>query len=470
MINFHHKGAVITLVLVFSFIFLILLGSLFGFILLQLRQAAYRIAWNEALHVAEAGAQYYRWCLNNEVAGCEAEKTYYDTEGNLVGSFSIEAIPRISCGETLEQEITATGWTINFPDTKRKVGMVYSRESVASFAYLLNDNVWAGSDREILGPYHSNGGVRMDGENQSVVSSAQEEWVCTSSFGCSTSSCANYGCRVEGSQCICPGVFTSTANGSPDLFDYPVPLFDFTGITIDLAHIKAMAQASGHYLPPVTVIDPAGDGYHIVFQNDGTIQVRIITLLLPTTAYSLEEGWHQHSVIIGSEYVYDTYTINPACSALFAEDDLWLEGEVKGKVMIASADLIDPNEDTSVILVGDINYTAFDGSDGLGVVAEKDILISSESPQQMELRGIFIAQKGWFGRNHYPDNFRDRLEINGSIVSNGRVGTKWSSGGHMVSGYSERENYIDTRLIYYPPSFVPYVNYEYALLNWEEIE
>ncbi len=467
-----NKGAIVTLVLVFGAIFLILLGGLLSFILLQLRQSNQRVAWNEALHIAEAGVNYYRWCLNNEVESqCQTQKEYFDPAGNPVGEFSLEIDPKISCGEITERIITSTGWTDDFPQTKRTISVLYARSSVAKYAYLLNDNVWAGTDREIRGLYHSNGGIRMDGENQSLVTSAREEWVCTDSFGCSTCPISD-GCWVEDGDCICPGVFTTTDNSNVDLFDFPVPPFEFDGITIDLAEMKNLAQTEpgGVYLPPSADIDPTGEGYHVIFQNDGTFEVRVITDLRATWAYSLTEGWHDDYFIIENEYPYNTYSIDPACSLVFIEDDLWLEGEVKGKVTIASANLISPTEDTDVVLAGDINYTVLDGSDGLAMIGERNVLIPPNSPDKMELRGIFVAQKGHFGRNHYPDDIKEKLEIYGSIVSNGRVGTRWTSGGIIVSGYLKRENYFDSHLVYSPPPFVPHTTSEFEIVNWEEIE
>lgn len=465
-----NKGIIVTLVLVFGLVFLIMLTSLSGFILFQLKQSAQRVAWNEALEIAEAGINYYQWCLNNEVEeNCQTERDYFDPAGNLIGRFFLEINPTVSCEELIQREIVSTGWTNKYPQTKRKVSVLYARTSVAKYSYILNNNVWIGSDHEIRGPYHSNGGIRMDGENQSIVSSAQEKWVCTDSFGCS--SCpTSKGCWIEGTNCFCPGVFTTTQNSNPDLFDFPVPPFDFAGITIDLAQMKIMAQSSGIYLPPSVDINPQGKGYHLIFQNNGTVEVRIITGLSSTRAYSIEEGWHYDYFTITNEYLYNTYTISSACSVIFVEDNLWPEGEIKGKVTVASANLINPNLDTDVILQGNIDYTLKDGSDGLALIGERNVLIGPQSPNQMELRGIFISQKGRFSRNHYPNNFRDKLEIYGSVISNGRIGTQWISGSQIVSGYSKRESYFDSNLIYSPPPFVPYVEYDFKIVKWEEIE
>jgi len=375
------------------------------------------------------------------------------------------------CGSTTARTIHSTGYTTDFPKIKRELQLLYAKESVAKFAYLLNDSVWAGSDREIRGIYHSNGGVRMDGENQSVVKSAQETWLCTSNYNCSSWSCPSECSSVWGG-CECPGVFTSTDNAQEDLFNYPVSQFDFDSITMDLAQIKDVADDNPQqfYWPPVEDIDPNGEGYHIKFLGDGRFEVRIITTLGANTAYNDEEGDHTDYLEIEDEYEYDTISVNSSCPVIFVEDNLWLEGKVKGKVTVAAANLVDSNQTASVTLTEDIDYTTLDGSDGLTVIGEDDVLIGPESPNQMELRGIFIAQKGRFGRNHYQDDIKDKLEIYGSIVSNDRVGTQWVSSGQIISGYLKRENYVDNNLLYQPPPFTPFVTEQFEIANWKEIE
>ncbi|HHE76471.1 MAG TPA: hypothetical protein ENL27_00570 [Candidatus Parcubacteria bacterium] len=473
------KGIIVALILVFGAIFLILLSSVLTFILIQVEGAKKRLAWAESLQIAEAGVSHYRWCLNNNIEdSCSLNGDYYDISGNLLGGFSLSVDAQTSCGETISRNIVSEGWSNSFPGIKRKINVLYARASVAKYAYLLNDNVWAGPDREVRGLYHSNGGIRMDGENTSTVSSVKDEWVCTASFGCGSSGYPNHGsgtgqcpsqCRWgEGRSCICPGVFSTTENSNPDLFDFPASPFDFDGITIDLAKMKSVAQTSAVYLPPAAEIDSRGLGYHLIFKNDGTVEVRIITSLNRDSAYSLEEGWHYDYFRIRGEYFYNSFAIPSSCQAIFVEDNFWLEGTVKGKISVASADLINPNRDTSVVLTGDIRYADQDGSDGLAVIAQKNILISPDSPDSMELYGIFIAQKGRFGRNLYYWNIKNDLRIFGAIVSNGRVGTQWTSGSSVISGYLKRENYVDSALIYNPPCFVPYVENSFKVLRWRE--
>ncbi|MBU4299415.1 hypothetical protein KJ636_05230, partial [Patescibacteria group bacterium] len=222
------------------------------------------------------------------------------------------------------------------------------------------------------------------------------------------------------------------------------------------------------YLPPSTTTEPNAKGYHLKFLDNGNFEIWLITGLSATWAYSLEEGWHYDYFTITNEYLYNTTSTPPACSVIFVEDNIWPEGKIKGKVTLASANLINPNLDTDVVLPGNIEYTTLDGSDGFALIGERNVLIGPQSPNQMELRGILVAQKGRFSRNCYPGNSRDTLEIYGSIISNGRVGTKWSGGSCNGSGYQTRESYFDSNLVYNPPYFVPFIENQFRIINWQE--
>ena len=245
----NQKGIIIDYVLVFGSIFLILLSGLLGFILLQLKQANLRVSDNQALDAAEAGLNYYLWCLNNGVqSNCVGARDYTDSQGNAIGKFQITADVTSACGQAILYTITARGWTNQFPSAVRTVKALYGRRSVAAYSGIINAGVWFGNNETLNGPFMANGGVRMDGPNSSLVSSAtmlngNAEWVCDTTYGCSPCPAAAGQCRVSGSQCICPGVFTTTANSNSSLFKFPVPSFDFNSITIDLANIKAAAQS-----------------------------------------------------------------------------------------------------------------------------------------------------------------------------------------------------------------------------------
>lgn len=468
---YNNKGAVIPILLVFIAVFLTLFGGITTLVLFELKAQDKRAAFDQALYIAEAGISYYQWCLNHELEDCDTQKEVLDSQANLLGAFSLDIDETQSCGETIQKKVVASGWTDKFPETKRKISVVYARPSVARYSYMIDESVWAGDDRTIRGFYHSNGGIRMDGTNFSLVTSSSPlgEWICTGSFGCS--SCpVSYGCRLEDGDCICPAVFTTTNNANPGLFEFPVTNLNFDGFIGDVDKIQKAAISNLTYFKPSIEIDSSADGYHVILKDNGTMEVWIITDLSSVSGYSLEEGWHDDEFIIEDEYWYNTYPINPSCGVFYFEDDLWIEGTLKGRLTVASANLLASGAYTDVVLSGSIDYTTDDGSDVLEVIAERNMLISPLSPDSMVLRGIFIAQDGRFGRNHYLNNKKTLLETFGAVISRGRTGTQWTSGGEIISGYRVRDDYIDPNLIYGAPPFTPHLEPDFKVIKWEEIK
>lgn len=483
------KGFIITYILVFGMVFLILLTALLNFILAQLKQAKYELAYEQALHIAEAGIERYKWYLvhksqeffSGQAIGCPPSDCYncapcqyeYALPGlGVVGKYQLEIEEERSCGITTATTLTATGWTIQFPDNQRTIRVHYARPTVAEYSYILNHNVWAGADRIIMGPYHSNGGIRMDGANNSLVTSEQQEWVCTSSYGCTP--CPSQ-CRFVGGQgCLCPGVFT-TANGNEALFRIGVSHFDFEGITVDLGKIKKLTQppplgdGKGLYFPPSD-----RKGYYVII-NGRQLTVSKIRQLSRVWTYSEEEGRHWEYSVISAQDPPAYYSLGD-CGLVFFEDNIWIEGTIEGKITLASANLIAAGVETDVWLKSSLVYHQQESGDGLVLVGQHNVLIAPDSPAYMDLHGVFIAQTGHFGRNHYdPWTYhlyakKEKLTIFGSIVSNGREGTKWTSGGSWVSGYRERENIYTPELSFNPPPFLPATSQDFGYRGWEETQ
>ncbi len=469
------RGSMLALVLVFSFVFVILLTGATTFIVQQRSLQLNRVENARALQIAEAGLEYYKWFLahypNDVQNGTGAPGPYVmdykDPEGGIIGKYSLDISGVSQCGQIEYVDITSTGWTLAEPGVTRTVYGRYSRPTVADYSYIINSNVWAGPDRKIYGPYHSNGGIRMDGTNYAEVTSAQTSWLCTPSFACNPSQ------NVD-------GVFGSGPNSS--LWKFPSSNIDFEGITLDLVQIKSLAQSSGLYFPQISGASPRR-GYHLVFQADGTVDVYRVTKSRRIWSYDGEDGWARRYEIITRENFLGSYTVPATCSVIFVEDKVWVEGVVEGKITVASADVINPVYTTDVILNGSLTYAHSDGTDGLVLLAQNNIRIPLLSPDNMKLNGIFIAQQGDFGRNYYTKTgqrdvprvydsyvFRNSLDIVGTIVSNGRVGTKWYCGDteKYCSGYANRTNTYDAALADAPPPFTPTVSPDYRFVMWSE--
>jgi len=525
------KGIVLTWAIVSAVIFLILVGGLLSFVLMEQKYSTENAAYEEALHIAEGGVNYYKWLLNkhatttqedvqNGNTWCTSSDTiakcgsldwcgpyiydYKDTNGSVVGRHELCTKPKKICDQILAVQLKSTGYKINTPNVKRSLLIKFAATTIADYAYMIEDNVWAGADREIHGKYHANGGVKMDGSGNSLVTSGSDTWLCGSSYGCNYNNCPSGCARVAtATACRCPGVF---GDGLPnDLWKSGVTRFNFAGITSGLQKIKDLANAKGRYYGPSTTTDSSADGYHIVFNSDGTFDVRIVTEI--DNIYSTYNdgatntpGWYPEK--IRTEYNYKTnVTTTDDCGLIFLEDNVWVEGTVKGRKTLASANLIDSSVDTSAILNWNIDYTALDGSDSFALIAEKDVSVPLCSPggnsdnnnfckrsgntgSQMTVRGVYVAQKGRFGRNYYPSSvtqgrkttsyspwyLRNTMMIYGTIVSSKRVGTKWTCGWGYCSGYADRFDYFDQRLSKDPPPMLPYVSPDLQIVSWEELQ
>jgi hypothetical protein len=197
--------------------------------------------------------------------------------------------------------------------------------------------------------------------------------------------------------------------------------------------------------------------------------------------YTTEDGWQTERHVINDDDPFASYTISSACPLIFVEDKVWLEGTVASRVSLAAADPDTPGIDPSIILNNNITYGTT--SAGLLAVAEDDVLVGLVVPNDMVLNGIFVAQNGRFGRNHYqtagPEDveeihnsyvIQNSLTMNGTIVSNGRVGTQWTSGGVTTSGFLNRYNSYDRDLVDNPPPLAPNTSDDYRFVEWRELQ
>jgi len=459
------------LAIVFGAVFLMVLGGLSSYVLSQNRLQSKTTGDAKAFSIAEAGLEYYHWFLahnpgdlTNGTGGAGPYTLpYYDPEGGEIGEIELTVTGNQSCGEVTSIDIRSTGTVNDGSGGSRTVVARYAQPTVASFSYVLNDTVWAGADRIINGPYHSNGGIRMDGTANALVTSSLTSWLCTSSFGCSPSQTK-------------AGVWGAGPNQT--LWNYPVPQVDFAGIAADFSSLKNLAQTDGIYLPRYSSGNSNGAaywrGYHLIFNANDTVTVRRVTSTTQRDVVPVNTADDDTDrLLINNENNYGTYTIPADCGLIFVEDNVWVEGVVPAKITLVAANVTNTGVAPSAYLADNLTYETTDGTDGLTLIAEHNILITPDAPTNMTLNGIFIAQGGAFGRNLYdcPSSYEPRgtLTILGTTVSNKRTGTKWVNGcGSSDAGFQTRIDAFDRKLATNPPAFTPVVSSDYGFVDWRE--
>jgi len=474
------RGSVTLLVIVFGGIFFLVLSALSSYVLVQNSIEDVTRVQSEAFAVAEAGLEYYRWHLAhfpNDLQNGTGQSGPYvvtisDPSGGSAGTATLTITANTACGQTTSIDITSLGKAADDPTKTQTLATRYAEPSVAAYSYIVNASVYAGSDRVINGPYHSNGGIRMDGTANAPVTSSVSTWNCTSNFGCSPT------------QSQAPGVVGTGTNQS--LWNYPTPQVDFAGIAADFSSLKSTAQSMGIYLPRYSSGNSHSSayhkGYHLIFNSNGTVTVKRVTSVQKLQNVLPVDGTTSYTddyTLINNETNYQTYTIPVGCGLVFVEDNAWIEGVIPTKVTVVVANVTNTGITPDVVLPGNITYASADGSDGLTIVGANNILIAPNSPQTMTLNGIFIAQGGAFGRNYYyyagngctgTYEPRGTLTMLGTTVSNLRTGTAWEDGCGTGSnaGYQTRIDSYDRTLANDPPPFTPITSTDYRFVDWQQ--
>lgn len=472
----------------FSLLLVILVGTIMiasfgGLATLQIyQQKLYKqqAAKEQALYVAEAGINYYVWHLAHNQTdyfdGTGSDPTppdppygpyqhsYVAPSSGIQGYFELEITPP-PIGSTIVT-IKSTGWLDEYPNLKRDITVQYGIPSLATYSLLTNTDVWLGSEEKTVGHFHSNGGIRMDGPNDSLVTSARSTYTCGSSHGCTSSNCASP--CVWSSGCQCPGIWGAGPNS--DLWSYPYPIVDFNEITFDVSQMKTDAQSDGFYLGSS---GGGNDGYHVIFQIDGTFDIYEINDL-GSQFWQGNDDWTGYTKIsedIDSETFLSNNSI-PNNGIIFLEDDVWVEGTLNGRATLVAARLPDvPSQRKTINIVGNINYMARDGNHALGLIAQKHIKVLRLAPSDLTIDAILLAQNGHVFRNIYRDNtdriVDNNIEIYGGVISNMERNFTWVSSGTVIDGYASTTSIFDPQVTFSPPPSFPTTG-EYTFISWEE--
>lgn len=452
------NGSISIFVLIFASTLSIVLGGLVMLGAVSYSTTSRQEAYERSLTVAQAGIEYYRWHLAHDPqdftdgTGHAGSYTHQlsDPYGNTEGMFRLEVTPPASGSSIVT--ITSHGSLISHPEIERTISVKYGIPSLAKFSFLHNANVWFGSGITVHGKVMSNGGIRMDGINDSTVHSARETYTCGTETGCSPSQNR-------------PGVW---GTGGPNtLWEYPIPQVDFNALNIDFANLRTAAQNDGVYLAATS-----GYGHHMIFNSNGTVTIRRVTNASNRRGWSVELGCENLYQAIQSEVNVGTYQLsdNPV---IFTENNLWVEGVVNGKVTVVAARFpIDVNN-MNIWINNNLTYIAKDGHSQLGLFAQNNIYYALNIPNNFEINGALLASKGRIIRHHYhygscsnySNAVRNNLTIYGAIISNQK--SYWNFGTGPASGFVNREVTYDPQLYFQPPPYFP-TQGEYEFILWEE--
>lgn len=418
-----------------------------------------------SFHIAEAGINYYTWFLNHHPGdfqnGLGAEGPYTqefeDGLGNKIGYFRLELEPP-EVGSTIGT-VKSTGVLYRPSAPDRTIRAQIGVPSLARFAFLTNSDVWFGESESLDGMLHSNGGIRFDGSGNALITSAKETYTCQPFHGCSPAQSR-------------AGIWGS--GGPQSLWSFPMPTIDFDLITSHLSELETLGEsADGLFLDTTT---GQYDGYHLVLNSAGTadpadddITVYRVRRTWSDSGYTGEGGWETYRDRIREQHYYDTYDM-PANGVVFVDDDVWVSGETSSRVTIAAAHFPEQtNNYRSIVVANSLRQFTLDGSAVIGLIAQKDVRLAADSPNNIDIHAVMMAQKGKVIRPYYAGSIRNTIETYGGVITNQVWTWTWVNGsGGVTSGYQNTHSDYDPHLIYAPPPHFPTTG-EYEILQWEEI-
>lgn len=457
MPNRKTPGFILMYEIVITFIFSIVMLAVLATANLQIQALRSSVNREQALQIAEAGTNYYQWHLahfptdyqDGTGAAGPYLHDYIDKDTQVViGRFSLQITPPPT-GSTVVT-IQSTGYTLKNPNQKRVITTRYGVPSLAKYAFLTNSGVWIGDTESVSGELLANNGIRFDGTGNAPIQSAKQTYTCP---------------WWQGSPCPTtkPGIWGAAPQSTKNFWKFPVPSVDFSSVTADLATIKTGAQTSGIYLPP-----SSAQGYSLVFNNNNTVTVyKVNSLRAHQTGWDVNNKAHNENLDYNTRTLQFTQTL-PTNGLIFIEDRTWVEGTVSGRVLVAAARLpYNVNTAPSILIPNNILYTAKDGTVTLGLLAQKDILVTYFAPATLEIDAALIAQNGSVQRYYFPGNIKTSITTFGSLMSFGVWTWSWVDGsGTVTSGYVNTNTTYDANLLYAPPPNFPLSSQGYQQISW----
>lgn len=474
--------------IVFGSIAVVIIGSLISWAGVNIKAGRIALQREQALQVAEAGIDYYRWHLahasTDYTDGTGLPGPYvhdfFDKDGIKIGTFTLDITPP-PVGSTIVR-VKSTGNILSDPSISRSISVQMAIPSLAKYAIASNSDIRFGEGTEVFGPIHSNGGIRFDGLAHNLITSSRDSYDDPDhpgavEFGVHThlnpppSSGSNDNFRPLEAP-------PSAIQNRADVFQvgrlFPVPVVDFAGFTADLADIKSGAQSAGRYLSGSGAL-----GYRVVFKVNDTFDVyRVNNLMAAPSGCSNSQGqagwgtWSIRTTGGGNQTFLANYPI-PANGLIFVEDNVWVEGQINTARVTLAAGKFPDNAATrpNITVNNNLLYTNYDGQDVISLISQGNFNVGLLGLDTLRIDGALVAQNGRVGRYYYSSNCgagydRDEITLYGMIASNLRYGFAYTNG----TGYDIRNIIYDGHLLYGPPPSFPLTSDQYSTISWTEVQ
>jgi hypothetical protein len=258
---------------------------------------------------------------------------------------------------------------------------------------------------------------------------------------------------------------------------FPVPAFDFTGLTASLTQLQTLAISGGR-----NWTSSNAQGYHVVLKTNDTYDLYKVTAVQSApsgcTNSSSQTQWGTWS--IRTQTLVGNYPF-PNNGVLFFADHVWVDGQISSARLTIAAGIIgstDPAQYSNITVNTNLLYTNYDGTDVLSLIAQGNVNSGLYSDLSYRIDAALVADNGRVGRFYYGTNcyvgngnnrvnYYDRTTITlyGMIATNKRYGFAYTDG----TGYTNRNIIYDGNLLYGPPPSFPQATNQYQTISWGEL-
>ncbi|HNZ86565.1 MAG TPA: hypothetical protein PLD95_03060 [bacterium] len=500
------SASLLVVTLVATAIFITLVSGAISLGLLQMRFNKLKTAGAQALHISEAGINYYKWVLyhdpteycNNETCksgpdyGPYGPYDYSDQSDTINGKYELYIFPPEDGSGIVK--IKSVGWVNEYPNIKRSIEVQLGKLSLASHLILTNDSLRITQNTETTGMIHSNSGIRFDGTANSSISSAVSEYSDPSHSGDNEFGVHTHKTTID----PLPPASVPTRD---DVFlagrFFPVPKINIGSLDSYVDGMYTLAQQDG------LVLESSGAyGYFIELMPPGNqpkMKIYRVTSITDPCRTCLNCLKWKHGVCqscgqwgesfptygaVGKGKVpggpsnsqYDV----PANGIIFVKDNVWVDTishTNATRVTILAFKEPFATGNANIILNKDVNYKSADATSAFGFVAQHDIIFGLDSENNLEINAAMVARDGKIGRENYPDyclgNKKLSLTIFGSMAMLGNNNgnsygfSYYDDSGNFLSGYRNIELNYDGNLRLYPPPNFPTTG-DYRFISWRE--
>jgi len=288
--------------------------------------------------------------------------------------------------------------------------------SLADYYRVVNGPVGWGVGATTDGKIYANGNITHDGiATGNIYSEAQ----------------------ITGSVVMQNGAQRYDVDSNPNIRSQIKTPINFTSFLASFTDIESASQLPGG----IYLNDAANDAWRLTFNSGGTVSIE---------PCDQTGGSHVGDVLptCGAAVSYPV----PANGAVYSVQDAIVQGNVKGRVTVASND--------DIIVSNNISFVT-SGQDVLGLIAKNNLYVAKYVPDPFTWTAAVIAQTGTWQARPWSGTLKSVMNFTGMAAT--------ANGGSFAGMFTTRNYGYDDALLYLPPPWFPIVEDAYTVLLFREL-